>query len=145
MSDTRGTPEQVADALQLHAPKRVLPLIGRVYLDAATQLHAAVVRNCADHVDTGYMRAGFCAVLTGQTPPVLPPRTRAQIDAKAWRAQAPASPAGAFAEAVNGTLRPLTMGFTANYAQYVENEFGMVQLAKSQWQAICRTAVANVS
>src|ERR1700727_936679 len=100
MSETRGTPDQIGDALLLHAPKRVMPLLGRVYLDAATQLHAAVVRNCADHVDTGYMRAGFCAVLTGQAPPVLPPRTRAGIDAKAWRSQQPFDPSGAFASAV---------------------------------------------
>lgn len=142
MAEMRGSAEAIAQALTVHVPQKYMALVKRIYFDAATQLHEQVVLNCADHVDTGYMRAGFSAVAGNGAPESFAPRDKALVKTRGWRDVAPADPSSAIATAV-GTLQPLTMGFLAIYAQYVEAEFGMVARARLRWQAICRLARSN--
>ena len=130
------SPREFSDALVAVIPRHVLPKLGAVYLDSATQLHEAVVFETP--VDTGYLRAGFQATVGDDAPTDLVPRDRKATYTPGLDGQS----ANAMVEAAK-TLRPLTLGFVAGYAPYVEDRFGFVKSARGQWPVIVERAIRN--
>ena len=139
MTTRTYTPEAFEGALSAIVPTRVMPRIREVYFDVASQLYEAIAVETP--VDTGYLRAGLSTTAGDESPGQLPPRDRnASYDPS--DADAAAAPAIMRAAA---ELAPLTIGFTAEYAPYVEDTHHMVKGARGQFAAIVDRAVQNQS
>jgi len=130
------SPREFSDALVAVVPERVLPQIGAVYFDIVTQLHEAVVVETP--VYTGYLRAGFQAVAGEDEPTQLVPRDRKASYTPGLDGVSAANMASAAKD-----LRPVTMGYVAAYAPYVEDRFHMVAGARGQFPLIVERAIRN--
>lgn len=130
------SPREFSDVLVAIVPQQVLPKLRAVYFDAATQLHEAVVVETP--VITGYLRAGFQATAGDDEPTALTPRDRKARYTPGLDGQ---SASNMLTAAKN--LQPITLGFVANYAPYVEDKAHMVAGARGQWPLIVERAIQN--
>jgi len=130
------SPREFSEALVAVVPERVMPKLGAVYFDIVTQLHEAVVVETP--VATGYLRAGFQAVAGDDAPTELVPRDRKASYTPGLDGASAANMAAAAKD-----LRPVTLGFVAEYAPYVEDRFHMVASARGQFPLIVERAIRN--
>lgn len=146
--------DEFAHLVKLEIPAKIRELGARVFLDAVTQADEFITQETP--VDTGYLRASKSAVLDGDPVPVLPPkpgnaagigehrgaRAAASPHFQAQMAQAAEQSAGAIGRAA-AEMQPITIGFTAEYAPYVEDDVHMVAQAAFQWPRFVENALAN--
>lgn len=138
MSTKTLTPREFSDALVAVVPEKLIPKIRTIYFDVATQLHEAVTVETP--VDTGYLRAGFQATTGDEQPATLGPRDRKG----SYEPELDGESASSMAAAAKN-LEPLTMGFVAPYAAYVEDKRHMVAQARGQFPLMVETALRNAS
>ncbi|HYD52918.1 MAG TPA: hypothetical protein VEA99_09835 [Gemmatimonadaceae bacterium] len=157
MATKTVTADQLLEILTIEVPRELESQLGRLYFDAATELHEQIVHGTP--VDTGYLRASLLASADGQEPSTshLPPTRDPNATGQGeWRRDsargAPAyGPLAAAADAVVadgvatavGGLVPMTIGFTAEYAKHVEDNAHMVKTARAQWPKIVERALDN--
>ena len=130
------SPREFSDALVAVVPERVLPQIGAVYFDIVTQLHEAIAIETP--VDTGYLREGLQATAGEAEPTLLTPRDRNASYTPGLDGQSAAAMLSAAKD-----LAPVTIGFVAAYAPYVEDRFHMVAGARGQFPLIVERAIRN--
>jgi len=136
MARTTLSPREFSEALVAVVPERVLPKISAVYFDIVTQLHEAVVVDTP--VDTGYLRAGFQAVAGEAEPTQLVPRDRKATYTPGLDGASQSAMLSAAKD-----LQPVTLGFVAEYAPYVEDKAHMVASARGQFPLIVERAIRN--
>lgn len=123
-------------ALKFKVPKRIDGRASEVYLDATLQAYEHIARGTP--VDTGFLRASESATSqsTGGKPlaTVRDPKVHySPDDSEAFAAMDHAAK----------TMSPVTMGFRAKYAQFVEDRYHMVKTVLQKWPSILRNAIKN--
>ena len=87
------------------------------------------------------------ATRTGSTlgvPPVDPPeRAKNLAQKKAWAGSTGGAGVMVAAKSAVQHYLPMTIGFVAVYAKYMEDQYGMVKGVVMAWPRIVRTAISN--
>lgn len=135
------TAEEFARALQADVGEDVKKMTGEIFFNAATRVYEHIVGRTP--VDTGYLRASLSATLEGQSPPDIGPRDP-NVKYRANK-NAPRADSARALTSVLASPAPIEIGFTAEYAQYVEDDVGMVKSAEAAWPGIVENAARDLA